>query len=71
MYKLPRVEFYITNVCNLNCDNCNRFNNFAFSGHYRWADYESSFKEWSKIIDFPEIAIIGGEPFANPDLKTG
>jgi hypothetical protein len=68
MFTLPRIEFYITNVCNLNCTNCNRLNNFSFSGHYRWSDYESSYREWIKIIDFPEITIMGGEPFANPDL---
>lgn len=70
MYRLPRVEFYITNVCNLNCDNCNRFNNFAFEGHYRWSDHEPSYQQWAKIIDFRSISILGGEPFANPDLKN-
>jgi organic radical activating enzyme len=68
--KLDRVEFYITNVCNLNCSNCNRYNNFAFSGHQIWNDYADIYKQWSKIIEFNEIAILGGEPLLNPDFMS-
>lgn len=70
MYKLNYSEFYITNVCNLNCDNCNRFNNFAFTGHHRWQDHVDDYVKWSKIIDFNEIAILGGEPMVNPDFMS-
>lgn len=66
MYNLPYVEFYITNVCNLNCKNCNRFNNFSFSGHQRWEDYAATYAQWSKILSVPKIGIIGGEPLLNP-----
>ena len=38
-HRLNYAEFYITNVCNLNCTECNRFNNYHFSGHQRWDDY--------------------------------
>jgi hypothetical protein len=37
-YHLSYAEFYITHVCNLNCPDCNRFNNYAFKGHQRWDD---------------------------------
>jgi organic radical activating enzyme len=68
MYKLNYVEFYITNVCNLNCPNCNRFNNFNFVGHQRWADYAETYKEWSQVLDVNSFSILGGEPFLNPDF---
>lgn len=67
-YKLDYVEFYVTNVCNLNCHNCNRYNNFPFSGHYHWDDYWDEYNRWSKIIDTNHICILGGEPFANPEI---
>jgi len=70
MHFLNRVEFYITNVCNLNCTNCNRFNNFAFSGHWKWNDYLADYKAWSKVIDLGQVAILGGEPMSNPDLPN-
>ena len=68
MHKLEYSEFYITNVCNLACDNCNRFNNFAFTGHYRWDDHHDKIQQWSKILQINKIAIIGGEPTSNPDF---
>ena len=68
MLLLPYAEIYLTNVCNLACDNCNRFNNFAFKGHERWVDRAQSFEKWSNIVDIETITIIGGEPFTNPDI---
>lgn len=68
MHHLKFSEFYITNVCNLNCPECNRYNNFAFGGHQRWHEYADSYKEWSKILDIEMIGILGGEPMLNPDF---
>lgn len=65
----PVVEFYITNVCNLSCRGCNRFNDLNFKGHQRWADHVDAYEAWSKRLDLPRIVIIGGEPTLNPDLE--
>ena len=66
MHHLDYVEFYTTNVCNLNCVNCNRFNNFAFSGHEHWNQYYNDYTQWAKRITFNRISILGGEPMLNP-----
>ena len=63
-----RVEFYITNVCNYNCDNCNRLNNFFFSSHQYWKNYQHVYQVWSEKINFKRINILGGEPLLNPGL---
>lgn len=63
---VPYSEFYITNVCNLNCTNCNRANNFAFTGHQKWKDYADLYAKWSQIITIDRIGILGGEPLLNP-----
>jgi len=65
----PVVEFYITNVCNLSCRGCNRFNDLNFKGHQRWADHALAYESWAKRLDLPRITIIGGEPTLNPDLE--
>lgn len=67
---LRNAEFYITNVCNLSCNNCNRFNNFNFKGSQRWSDLSSTYEQWSKLLSFDKISILGGEPFTNPDLPN-
>lgn len=66
--KLNSVEFYITNVCNLTCEGCNRFNNLKFKGWQNWADYEDVYREWGKHVDLDKIVILGGEPLLNPTL---
>jgi len=62
------IEIYITNECNLSCSNCNRFNNYNFSGHYSWKKNQEFVKAWGKKITAPLITIIGGEPMLHPDL---
>jgi organic radical activating enzyme len=64
-----KVEFYITNVCNLTCDNCNRFNNHKFAGWQRWSDYADTWRQWSEYIDIKNIVLMGGEPTLNSTLN--
>lgn len=69
MYQISnKVDFYITNVCNLTCDRCNRFNNYDFKGWQRWSDYQEAYSRWSKLVELRAITIMGGEPFLNPTL---
>jgi hypothetical protein len=63
-----KVEFYITNVCNLTCTNCNRFNNYDFTGWQRWSDYESDYQKLSEYIGLKAIVLMGGEPLLNPTV---
>ena len=60
--------FYITNVCNLACKDCESFNNFRFKGHYLWKTHADYYKEWTKRVDLKSINIHGGEPLLNNDL---
>lgn len=62
------LAFYITNVCNLNCDNCSFLNNYPVKGHQRWADNEQHCINWSKRMQPVLIFILGGEPMTNPDF---
>ena len=63
---LPFVEFYITNVCNLACSNCNRFNNENTTGYVRFN--KELYKPWADLYDIDLIGIIGGEPTLHPYL---
>ena len=65
---LDYSEFYITNVCNLDCPQCNRFNNRKFKGHYFFD--ESLYAPWAEKLDLVECAILGGEPTLNPGLAS-
>lgn len=63
-----KIEFYITNVCNLTCEQCNRFNNYDFRGWQRWSDYEAEYRRWANLIDLKACTVMGGEPMLNPTI---
>lgn len=61
MNRLDYMEFYITNVCNLTCTGCNRFNNYKFKGFQRWTEDKHnrlqgpSWPPYSRVItDYPQ-----------------
>ena len=66
MHHLRYIEAYITNVCNLNCDNCRTYNNYSFTGHQRWDDYKDLYADWGKRLVIDRIGLLGGEPMLNP-----
>lgn len=66
--RLGSLIFYITNVCNLNCDNCSYLNNYPVKGHQRWKDNEESCRAWAKKVNPALITVLGGEPMLNPDF---
>lgn len=65
---VPNIEFYITNVCNLACPQCNRFNDHKFTGYQKWSDYEAEYTEWAAKIRLQKVTILGGEPLLNPSI---
>ena len=65
---IDKLEFYITNVCNLTCSGCNRYNNYKFSGHWTWAEAEPVLTRWAERIEIRHPVILGGEPLLNPDI---
>jgi len=65
---IDKLEFYITNVCNLTCNGCNRYNNYKFSGWQSWEEAEPILKRWAEKIDIQHPVILGGEPLLNPDI---
>jgi organic radical activating enzyme len=69
-YNLKDVSFYITNVCNLTCENCATYNNYALKGHYKYEDSAKMLEQWSELLNIKYIHIMGGEPFSNPDLPN-
>lgn len=67
-HKFSKIEFYITNVCNLSCEGCNRFNNYSFAGWQRWSELESIYTQWAEHIVIEHMVLLGGEPLLNPEI---
>ena len=66
---IDKIEFYITNVCNLTCSGCNRYNNYKFAGWQNYDDYADIIQQWSKKINLIKPVILGGEPLLNPTIN--
>jgi organic radical activating enzyme len=66
-YHIPKLGFAINNVCNFNCENCNRLSNYSFSGHHNWVDYSEIYKKWAEILSCDKWYVLGGEPTINKD----
>lgn len=69
IHNIPHAEFYITNVCNLACSNCNRLNNYKFKGSQLWEDLEPIYRKWSNRLNIKKINILGGEPTLSSDFQ--
>ena len=66
---IDKLEFYITNVCNLTCSGCNRYNNYKFTGWQNYHDYADILQRWSEKINLIKPVILGGEPLLNPTIN--
>lgn len=69
MLNIGLADFYITHHCNLNCEQCNRFNNYNFRGHLDWRPYQDLYQRWAQHSQVRLINILGGEPLMHPDLQ--
>lgn len=67
---LKYAEFYVTNHCNIACNNCNRFNNYKITGSAKWNLYRNRYQQWSQLLDIERIAFLGGEPLLHHQLHT-
>ena len=66
---IDKLEFYVTNVCNLTCNGCNRYNNYKFAGWQSWDEYGPILERWAEKIDIRHPVILGGEPLLNPEIN--
>ena len=66
---IDKLEFYITNVCNLTCSGCNRYNNYKFAGWQDWDEYAEVIAQWAEKIHIVKPMMLGGEPLLNPSIN--
>ena len=64
----PDVAIIINNTCNLTCNSCASLQCYNFSGVYLWSEQADIYTQWAQVANFPNIDILGGEPFLNPEL---
>lgn len=64
---LPYLEMDISYACNLRCDGCSHYSNYAMSGVVRLADARAWLETWIRRLHPVRFRMLGGEPAINPD----
>lgn len=64
---LPYLEMDISYACNLRCDGCSHYSNYALSGVVRLPDARAWLETWIKRLHPVRFRMLGGEPAINPD----
>ena len=67
---LPFIELMSTQVCNLSCQGCTNYSDLKHKGYVKWEDAKQQLEQWLKIVDIPDIGIMGGEPLINPQIRN-
>jgi len=62
------IAIITNNTCNLTCNQCGTLQCYNFTDSYNWNTNANYYQKWAEIADFPQIDLLGGEPFLNRDL---
>lgn len=71
-WRLPQLNFYITDSCALSCEGCVSFNNTPMQNHVQGLTEEvkARLRAWSPVVAADRLYIIGGEPLGARDLAA-
>ncbi len=68
MFSVVALEMDITHVCNLHCDGCTHFSNYALKGHIDPEDARGWLNGWARRVEPDRFTILGGEPSLHPRM---
>jgi hypothetical protein len=70
LISIPRLEYHVTNTCNLSCQNCNHYTNVLKGRTKQPQDLDEHLGAWVKYLDIADFNLMGGEPFINRSLLS-
>lgn len=62
------LEIHLTHLCNLHCESCSHFSNFATPGNLTVENFERWSLPWKDYLAPHHVTLLGGEPTLNPQL---
>lgn len=65
---INRIEYHVTDTCNLHCMQCSHYSNFTTKGTRLVEDVRAELEPWASKILPERVCLLGGEPTINPDL---
>ena len=65
---IPHLEMDVAYACNLHCDGCTHYSDYAVKGHVDFEKGREWLERWSQRV-YPKLfRMLGGEPTLNPRL---
>ena len=68
MIRVPKIEMHLAHACNLRCEGCTHYSNYALSGTVSFAEGGRWLRCWSRRISPLHLSFLGGEPLLNDRL---
>ena len=68
MHIIDELQLYISDRCDLACEGCITYNNWAWGSRLKIQDHREEFLAWQGQIRVNSLTILGGEPMLNPEL---
>lgn len=65
---VPHLEIHVAHACNLACDNCSHYSDYAHKGIVSLEEADRWMGAWSGRIEPGAFSLVGGEPTIHPDL---
>ena len=66
---LPHLEMHITHECNLRCEYCSHYCDFAYGGEVPYAQGEEWLRVWAERLEPEKFYILGGEPLLHLEVE--
>ena len=68
IFEIPYLEFLITHKCNMHCDGCANYANYAMKRSMDFEENKEYIRIWSRRLSPKLLRILGGEPTISDDL---
>lgn len=68
MLTVPKLELHLAHACNLRCEGCSHFSNYALPGRVTLAEAGGWLEAWAARLAPVRLSLLGGEPLLNPEL---
>jgi organic radical activating enzyme len=63
--KIQKLEYHLTNSCNLSCSGCSHYSNLIKGNTKTPEEFEQNLRAWSEFIEIERFNFLGGEPLIN------
>jgi organic radical activating enzyme len=66
--KIQKLEYHLTNSCNLSCSGCSHYSNIIKGNTTSPDNFKKNLQPWSELVEIDRFNFLGGEPLINKKI---